>query len=46
VEETPDPHGRFWVTTEQARKLLPRVASAGSKADPALLQALSDLLEP
>ena len=44
VEETPDPLGPFWVTEEQAKKLLVRVASAGSKADPALLQALSDLL--
>lgn len=46
VEETPDPHGPFWVTPTVAAKLLARVASAGPKADPALLQALSDLLEP
>jgi hypothetical protein len=47
VEETPDPHGPFWVTTEQAAKLLPRIASAPQdRLDPRLYQALSDLLEP
>ena len=45
VEETPDPRGKFWVTTEQAHKLKERVASAGSRRDPALWQALTDLTE-
>jgi hypothetical protein len=40
VEETPDPHGKFWVTTEQAATLLPRIESAGDRVDPALLESL------
>jgi hypothetical protein len=42
LEVTPDPHGPFWVTTAQAVKLLPRIASAGSRRDPALYQILLD----
>jgi hypothetical protein len=46
VEETPDPHGKFWVTKEQAVKLLERIKSAGPRMDPGLYRALSKLLEP
>jgi hypothetical protein len=52
VEETPDPHGPFWVTeehvlgTDKTVGLLTRVESAGSKADPVLLDALRTLLAP
>ena len=42
VEATPDPHGKFWVTSDQAARLLPRVASGAHRADPALLQALQE----
>lgn len=44
VEETPDPRGKFWVTTEQATKLIARVESAGDRSDPALLEALRTVL--
>lgn len=45
VEETPDPHGRFWLTTTDAEKLLPRVKSApDGKLDPRLLEALHAML--
>lgn len=40
VEATPDPQGKFWVSTSTAEKLLARVQSAGLRADPALLAAL------
>lgn len=45
VEETPDPHGPFWVTTEQAEKLVPRIESAEKvgKVDPFLLEILRGL---
>ena len=45
VEVTPDPHGEFWVTPEQAATLLKRVESGGAKADPGLLQVLRSLAE-
>lgn len=45
VEETPDPHGKFWVTTPQAHKLKERVASAGARRDPALWEAITALTE-
>jgi hypothetical protein len=45
VEETPDPRGKFWVTTEQAHKLAQRVASAGERRDPALWEAITALTE-
>lgn len=40
VEETPDPHGKFWVTAEQAQKLLPRVISGGTRLDSELYEIL------
>ena len=41
VEETPDPHGRFWVTPEQAERLVPRIKSAPEgRLDPYLLSLL------
>lgn len=45
VEATPDPRGKFWVTTEQAHKLTERVRSAGERSDPALLRTLMGLTE-
>lgn len=45
LEETPDPHGEFWVTPTQAKKLVTRVQSAGPRVDPRLYQALSDEAE-
>jgi len=44
LEETPDPHGAFWVTTEIAAKLIPRIESAGPlRVDPRLLQSLLEV---
>jgi DNA (cytosine-5)-methyltransferase 1 len=34
VEETPDPRGKFWVTTAQAKDRLRRVLSAGDRSGP------------
>ena len=42
VEETPDPHGKFWVTPDQAETLIPRIESGGERVDPALLAALRE----
>ena len=45
VEESPDPHGKFWVTPIVAEeKLIPRVESAGLRSDPYLLEALRSML--
>lgn len=44
VEESPDPHGKFWVTPEVAAKLIERVQSAGERSDPFLLEALRSTL--
>jgi hypothetical protein len=44
VEETPDPRGKFWVTPEQATKLIARVESAGDRSDPVLLESLRAVL--
>ena len=44
VEATPDPRGKFWVTTTEAAKLIARVESAGDRSDQHLLAALRSTL--
>lgn len=42
LEETPDPQGRFWVSADQAQRLLRRVETGDLTPDPVLLQLLSE----
>lgn len=41
VEETPDPHGKFWLTAQQAQGLLRYVANRPEASDPSFVQALT-----
>ena len=44
LEATPDPQGKFWVSSEQAATLMERVTQGSKTPDPALLQCLSEAI--
>jgi len=43
VEETPDPHGKFWLTPQQATGLLAYVSNRPDANSPSFVQALTQV---